>query len=163
VVTPPTAGVALFPPTIRPDILILKSVQVYSAPINLQDNPKAIPGAVMLYTVLATNRASVIDTGIVVITDPMPANTEVFVNDINGVGSGPLVFADGSQAQPRLHDSCQHNGLSYNYTPIPNVDGYDSAATDIKVFLSGPFHASNGVPHPSFSITFWVRVQYTAA
>ena len=97
-VTPPTAGVALFPPTIRPDILILKSVQVYSAPINLQDNPKAIPGAVMLYTVLATNRGGVVDTGNVVITDPMPANTEVFVNDINGVGSGPLVFADGTQA-----------------------------------------------------------------
>jgi hypothetical protein len=171
VVAPPTACVALFPPTIRPDILILKSVQVYSDPINLQDSPKAIPGAVMLYTVLVTNRGGVVDSGTVVITDPMPANTEVFVNDINGVGSGPLVFADGTQVSGLSYafmslasttdniSFSNDNGLSYNYTPIPNVDGYDSAATDIKVFLSGPFHASSGAPHPSFSITFWVRVQ----
>jgi hypothetical protein len=170
VVAPPSACVALFPPTIPPDILILKSVQVYSDPVNLQDNPKAIPGAMMLYTVLVTNRGGVVDNGTVVITDPMPANTEVFVNDINGGPSGPLLFTDGTPVSGLSYDFAglgsatdsiafsDDNGVSYNYTPTPNVDGYDSLATDIKVSLSGSFAASSGNPHPSFSIIFWVRV-----
>jgi hypothetical protein len=171
VVAPPPACVALFPPTIPPDILILKTVQVYSDPVNLQDNPKAIPGAMMLYTVLVTNRGGVVDNGTVVITDPMPANTEVFVNDINGGTSGPLLFTDGTPVSGLSYDFAglgsatdsiafsDDNGVTYNYTPTPNVDGYDSVATDIKVSLSGSFTASYGNPHPSFSITFWVRVQ----
>jgi hypothetical protein len=171
VVRQPTACDALFPAPAAPDILVLKSVQVYSDPVNLQDNPKAIPGSVMLYTVLVTNRGGATDTDTVVITDPMPANTEVFVYDINSVGSGPLLFMDGpavsglsysinSLASTTDNISFSNdNGASFVYTPIPSVDGYDSAITDIKVSLSGAFKASSGSPHPSFSISFRVRVQ----
>jgi hypothetical protein len=171
VVREPTACDALFPAPATPDILVLKSVQVYSDPVNLQDNPRAIPGSVMLYTVLITNRGGPTDTDTVVITDPMPPNTEVFVNDINGVGSGPLLFIDGpgvsglsysinSLASTTDNISFSNdNGASFVYTPIPSVDGYDSAITDIKISLSGPFKASIGAPHPSFSISFRVRVQ----
>jgi uncharacterized repeat protein (TIGR01451 family) len=171
VVREPTACDALFPAPVPPDILVLKSVQVYSDPVNLHDNPKAIPGSVMLYTVLVTNRGGATDNDTVVITDPMPANTEVFVNDINSVGSGPLLFMDGpavsglsysinSLASTTDNISFSNdNGASFVYTPIPSVGGYDSAITDIKVSLSGAFKASSGTPHPSFSISFRVRVQ----
>jgi hypothetical protein len=171
VVNTPTACDALFPPSSPPDILVLKSVQVYSDPVNLQDNPKAIPGAVMLYTVMVTNRGGAVDTDTVVITDPMPTNTEVFANDINGAGSGPLLFIDGPAASGLSYsidslgstaDSISFsndNGASFSYTPIPNADGYDGAVTDIKVSFSGLFNASSGLPHPSFSISFRVRVQ----
>jgi hypothetical protein len=171
VVSEPAGCLALFPPRTPPDILILKSVQVYSDPVNGQDNPKAIPGSVMVYTVMLTNRGGATDTDTVVITDPMPVNTEVFVNDINGAGSGPLLFTDGptvsgvsysftSLASTTDSVSFSNDGVSYGYTPIPDVNGFDSAVTDIKVSLSGPFNASSGVdPHPSFSISFRVRVQ----
>jgi hypothetical protein len=171
VVSEPTGCLALFPPRSPPDILVLKSVQVYSDPVNLQDNPKAIPGSVMFYTVMVTNRGGSTDTDTVVITDPMPVNTEVFVNDINGAGSGPLLFTDGNSVSGLSYSMnslasttdnisfSNDNGASFGYTPIPNVDGYDIAVTDIKVSLSGPFNASSGAPHPSFSIIFRVRVQ----
>ena len=171
VVSEPAACTLLFPPQSPPDILILKSVQVYSDPANLQDNPKAIPGSVMFYTVMVTNRGGSTDTDTVVITDPMPVNTEVFVNDINGAGSGPLLFTDGNSVSGLSYSMnslasttdnisfSNDNGASFGYTPIPNVDGYDIAVTDIKVSLSGPFNASSGAPHPSFSIIFRVRVQ----
>jgi uncharacterized repeat protein (TIGR01451 family) len=171
VVSEPTACDALFPAPAPPDILVLKSVQVYSDPANLQDNPKAIPGAVMLYTLMVTNRGGPTDTNTVVITNPMPANTEVFANDINGVGSGPLLFTDRaavsglSYAINNLASTTDNisfsndNGASFLYTPIPSDDGYDDAVTDIKVTFSGLFKASSGVPHPSFSINFRVRVQ----
>jgi hypothetical protein len=171
VVSEPAGCLALFPPRTPPDILILKSVQVYSDPVNGQDNPKAIPGSVMVYTVMLTNRGGATDTDTVVITDPMPVNTEVFVNDINGAGSGPLLFTDGNSVSGLSYSMnslasttdnisfSNDNGASFGYTPIPNVDGYDIAVTDIKVSLSGPFNASTGAPHPSFSIIFRVRVQ----
>jgi len=171
VVSEPTGCLALFPPRTPPDILVLKSVQVYSDPVNLQDNPKAIPGSVMFYTVMVTNRGGSTDTDTVVITDPMPVNTEVFVNDINGAGSGPLLFTDGNSVSGLSYSMnslasttdnisfSNDNGASFGYTPIPNVDGYDIAVTDIKASLSGAFKASTGAPHPSFSIIFRVRVQ----
>jgi hypothetical protein len=172
VVSEPAGCIALFPSPSQPDILVLKSVQVYSDPVNLQDNPKAIPGSVMVYTVMLTNRGGATDTDTILITDPMPANTEVFVNDINGAGSGPLLFTDGtpvsglSYSMNNLASTTDNisfsndNGASFVYTPIPNNDGYDIAVTDIKVSLSGPFNASSGAdPHPSFTISFRVRVQ----
>jgi hypothetical protein len=161
---------ALLTPT-PPDILILKSVQAYSDPVNLQNNPKAIPGAVMIFTIHITNRGGSVDSDTVVITDPMPANTMIFANDINGAGSGPLVITEGtsvsglSYAFDSLGSTTDNisfsndNGVSYAYTPIPNVDGYDSAVTDIKVSLGGTFNASSGAPHPSTSISFRVIVQ----
>jgi hypothetical protein len=171
IVKVPTACDVLFPPPSLPDILVLKSVQVYSDPVNLQHNPKAIPGSVMLYTDLVTNRGGVTNTDTVVITAPMPVNTDFFVNDINGAGSGPLLFTDGTSASGLSYfmeslasttdniSFSNDNGASFIYTPVPSVAGYDSAVTNIKVSLSGAFKASNGVPHPSFSISFRVRVQ----
>jgi hypothetical protein len=169
VVNEPAACDALLPAPL-PDILLLKSVQVYSDPVNLQNNPKAIPGSVMLYTILVTNRGGATNTDTVVITAPMPVNTDFFVNDINGAGSGPLLFTDGTSASGLSYSMeslastadnisfSTDNGDSFDYTPASVVD-YDSAVTDIKVSLSGAFEASSGAPHPSFSISFRVRVE----
>ena len=172
VVANPTACDTLFPPTSPPNILVVKSVQIYSDPVNLTTNPKwAIPGSVMVYTVMVTNSGGATDTDTVVITDPLPTYTEVFVNDINGAGSGPLIFTDGtpisglSYSMISLGSTTDNiafsndNGATFGYNPIPNADGYDSAVTNIMVSLSGPFNASIGAPHPSFSISFRVRVQ----
>ncbi len=85
VVVEPTACDALFPAPPPPDILILKSVQVYSDPVNLQDNPKAIPGSVMLYTVLVTNRSGATDPDTVIITDHNVAYTHLTLPTILSV------------------------------------------------------------------------------
>jgi hypothetical protein len=107
----------------------------------------------------------------VVLIDTTAINTEVFVNDINGNGSGPLIFTDGTPTSGLSYfiDSLasttdnisfsNDNGASFVYTPMPGPDGYDSAVTDIKVSLSGALKASSGAPHPSFSISFRARLQ----
>jgi hypothetical protein len=172
VVSEPTACTALFPPQSPPDVVVVKSVEIHSDPVNLVTNPKwAIPGSVMVYTVMVTNRGGATDTDTVVITDPLPTYTEVFVNDINGAGSGPLLFTDGTPISGLSYsmsglasttdniDFSNDNGATFGYTPIPNADGYDIAVTNIMVSMSGPFNASIGAPHPSFSISFRVRVQ----
>ena len=172
VVANPTACGILFPPTSPPNILVVKSVQIYSDPVSPANDPKwAIPGSVMVYTVLVTNSGGATDADTVVITDPLPNLTEVFVNDINGAGSGPLLFADGSQISGLSYSFTSlgsiadniafsnDNGATFGYTPIPNADGFDSAVTNIMVSFSGPFNASTGATDPSFSISFRVKVQ----
>jgi uncharacterized repeat protein (TIGR01451 family) len=94
---------------VPPDILVLKSVQAFSDPVNGLDNPKAIPGSAMLYTIKVTNSGGAIDTGRVVITDPIPTNTELFVGDIGVTGAEPLLFTDGTPA----------SGFSYSMITSP--------------------------------------------
>lgn len=100
-----------------PDILLLKSVVTFSDPVNGETNPKAIPGAISLYTITATNQGdSAADNDTVVITDPIPANTELFVGDINDPGSGLVQFVDVTTA----------SGLTYTFTsPSSTTDDVD--------------------------------------
>jgi uncharacterized repeat protein (TIGR01451 family) len=61
----------------RSDLTITKSSSVFSDPANGSTNPKAIPGAVMLYCVTVTNPGSLV-ASTVVATDTLPASV-VFV------------------------------------------------------------------------------------
>ncbi len=153
-----------------PDILTLKSVQTLSDPVNGTSNPKAIPGAVMQYTITSTNSGfGAADT--VTVTDSIPTNTEMFVGDISAAGSGPLAFSDGSTPSALAYsfvalgnaaddvEFSNDGGGSFNYTPAPDADGYDSNVTHFRGLTSGAFAASNGANNPGFSFQFRVRVQ----
>jgi uncharacterized repeat protein (TIGR01451 family) len=159
--------------TLAPSLLIVKAVQPYSDPINGTTSPKAIPGAFMDYTILITNTGfGTVDNNTMVITDPLPANTELFVGDITGVvDTGPVLFTDGATA----------SGLSYTYTTLNNladspafsrdgtdyskddftadVNQCDTSVTHLKVTMGGMFAASDGTNNPSFSLKFRVRVK----
>ena len=77
------------------DILVLKSTQTFSDPVNGTTNPKAIPGASVIYTIAVTNQGNgPTDTNTVVLTDAVPENTSLFVGDLDGSGS-PLSFLTG--------------------------------------------------------------------
>lgn len=56
------------------NLLIAKSSSIVSDPVNGTTNPKAIPGATMLYCILVTNNGSATATSIAV-TDAIPATT----------------------------------------------------------------------------------------
>lgn len=155
-----------------PNILMLKSVTVQSDPFNGAVNPKAIPGAAMLYTVTATNQGpGATDADTVVITDPVPANAELFVGDLGGPGSGPVAFTDGAVASGLSYsflglgsgaDSIAFSndgGATWTYTPTPDADGYDVNVTNIRVSPSGTFNAAAGPNQPSFNLQFRVRVK----
>jgi hypothetical protein len=156
-----------------PDIFLLKSVMAYSDPVNGTVNPKAIPGAEMLYTIQVTNQGSVAtDADSLLIADAVPANTEMYVGDLGGAGSGPIAFVEGATASGLSYtfiglssllddvDFSNNGGSTYTYVPTPGADGYDAAVTNILMNPKGQFDGSSGGgSNPSFEIRFRVRVE----
>lgn len=156
----------------NPDIVVIKTSLTTYDPYNLSSNPKAIPGAWVLYTIQATNQGlGPVDNDTTVVTDPIPANAEMFVNDLGGAGSGPVLFIDGATASGLSYTFTSlasttddvgfsnDGGATFTYTPIPDVDGFDSNVTHVRGSPKGVFNASDGVNHPSFELRFRVRVK----
>lgn len=155
-----------------PDIVMLKSVLTYSDPVNGTINPKAIPGANMLYTIQATNQAGgMADTDTVFIIDPMPANTSFFAGDLGGAGSGPITFIDGTTSSGLTYtfislgdttddvDFSNDNGATYNYIPVPDINGYDSSVSAIRINPKGVFNGAGSGNNPDFMVRFRVMVE----
>jgi hypothetical protein len=104
-------------------------------------------------------------------TDPIPVNTAVFVGDMGGAGSGPVAFADGATpggmnytygglADPADDlEFSNDGGATWSYVPVPDALGFDPAVTHVRIAPKGAFAASDGVNHPSFSVSFKTRVE----
>jgi hypothetical protein len=155
-----------------PSMSVQKTVLAFSDPVNAVTNPKAIPGAVMNYTVAVANSgAGTVDNGTTIISDPVPANTALFVGDINGAGTGPLAFANGTPgsglsytftALGSLADDLEFsndNAASWGYGPVPGTDGCDVLVTHWRVKPKGSFVGSATAPSPGFSLNFRVCVK----
>lgn len=155
-----------------PDIVMLKTVQTYSDPVNGSINPKSIPGASMLYTIQISNQGpGAVDTNSVIATDRLPDNTSLYVGDIDSAGSGPVYFSDGPTSSGLNFSYSGLNsptddvafssdgGVSFNYTPSPDSQGYDSNITNIMINPKGVFNGAIGGNIPSFSLMFRVRVR----
>jgi hypothetical protein len=153
------------------EIIMLKSVQTVSDPVNNTTNPKAIPGAVMLYTVqISNNGPRQVDNNTTIITDPISSTTKLFVNNLGVPGSGPVSFTDGSPSSrlsytfTSLSDSTDDIGFSndsgstWTYVPTPDADGCDSNVTHIRINPKGTFAGANG-GNPSFAIRFKVQIK----
>jgi len=154
------------------DILFLKTVATLIDPFNGSTNPKAIPGAEVLYTLQSTNQGpGTSDNDSVILTDPIPANTELYVNDLVSPGTGPIRFADlptasgltysfiglGSSADDLAFSN--DNGTTYNYTPTAGADGFDPAVTHIRISPGGTFLGNSGSGSPGFEIQYKVRIR----
>ena len=166
-----SAGVDITVPV--PDLLAMKTVTTFSDPTG-GANPKAIPGAVMIYTIQVTNQGpGSVDADSVRITDAIPANTKLFVGDL---GDGPIVFLDGSAygdtdsgldpynfvALDNDTDDLgfsNDNGTTFTYHPTPDGDDCDENVTDILVNPKGPMDGAASGNTPSFQIRFRVQVE----
>ena len=157
-----------------PNITLLKTVTIYSDPVNLLVNPKFIPGAVARYTLIASNSGGPADNDSTVITDPIPANTLLYVKDIGGAGSGPVLFTQGATSSTltytftalgNLVDDLEfaNDGTGTDWTITPTFDattGCDTTVppiTHIRIKPKGTF--IGGTPNPSFNLTFRVCVK----
>src|SRR4029078_3937900 len=97
--------------TSGPALTYLKSVAVFSDPLNNTTNPKSIPGALQVYTLRVTNQGSgAVDSNTVTIVDAVPANTAMFVQDLGVAGSGPVAFTNGTPT----------SALSYTFSGLGN-------------------------------------------
>ena len=154
-----------------PSFTVAKSVLLVSDPVNGTTLPKAIPGAVVSYSIQVTNSgAGTADNNTTVIVDAIPANTQLFVGDL-GAPAGPIAFVNGTPSSGLTYTftsladgaddvSFSNTGCSpfTNYNPVPDVDGFDAFVTCIRINPKGVFAAASGGNNPSFEVRFRVRV-----
>jgi uncharacterized repeat protein (TIGR01451 family) len=157
-----------------PSLMFMKTVQVFSDPVNGTTNPKFIPGAMAGYTLMAVNSGTgAVDNNTLVVTDPLSANTALFVNDIGVAGSGPVAFSQGATSSGLTYsytslasvaDDLDFFGgtpvAAWGYVPTPDpITGCDPLVSQIKVSPKGSFVGSPTAPSPSFNLNFRVCVK----
>ena len=155
-----------------PALTHLKSVAVFSDPVNNTTNPKSIPGAVQSYTLRVTNNgAGAVEADSIMVSDAIPAQTLLFLGDIATPGGGPVAFVDGAPTSGLSYsfttlnsstDSVEFsndNGVSWSYAPTPDADGYDAAITHLRVRPQGAMLGSTGGSSPYFELRFRVKVK----
>ncbi len=154
-----------------PDVVLLKTSQVLDDGIgNVAPVAKAIPGATVLYRLVATNQGNGATDNNVSLEDPIPANTSLCVADPCAQGLDPIRFTDAPVGT-------NSSGLSYSFagdvefsksagpiytygaTLTPDGNGYDSTVTSFRVRPSGQFDAASGGMPAGFEIQFRVQVQ----
>jgi uncharacterized repeat protein (TIGR01451 family) len=153
-----------FDQTPIPLLQVTKLSQVLSDPINGNTNPKAIPGAIVQYTIAVTNQGpGPVDADSLVITDPLVNALALFVD----TGSGdPVVFTDGPTSSGLSYNFATDvtfsnqvgGGGPYTYVPTPDAQGFDPAVTGFRVAPTGAMNGATGGNSPSFNITLRVRI-----
>ena len=151
-----------------PDIVLLKSSMVIEDGLgNVAPTAKAIPGAIVQYTLIATNQGNGATDSNVVVEDPIPSATRLCVADPCAQGLPPIRFADApfgtvgsGLASPVVsYSNSAIPPYVYGYTPIANGNGFDGAVTAVRVQPTGSFNAASSGTPAGFEITFRVQVQ----
>lgn len=173
---------AFAPPASAAPLQITKSSLLMSDPFNGAVSPKAIPGALVDYTIRVTNPNDVLTTvNPVTITDAIPANTKLYVNSLgtlsinaglNLVTTSPVAFYDDNllglgvfgsgltytySGLASLTDSLafsSDNGVTWNYVPTPDADGCDSRVTHIRATFTNNFRSGQ-----YFALRFRVKLK----
>lgn len=131
-------------------------------------NPKAIPGALVQYTIEITNNQDAPESDTLVITDILPAEVDLFVGDFaSGApysliqNTPPCAFDAPFTSLASTTDSIEFLDASNNaITPVPDAQGYDPDVRSIRIVPTGQLAAfSSGSSAPSCSINFQVRIR----
>jgi uncharacterized repeat protein (TIGR01451 family) len=141
-------------------LAIEKSSRVISDPLNGSTNPKAIPGAIVEYTITIRNVGRQrVDENSIAIIDVMPP-------EMAFASGTPITFTDGSptsglapfSSATMVSFSSQPDGFGpFNYTPS---SGFDPNVRGIRITPRGQMdRASSGTSQPNFSIRFRARVE----
>jgi large repetitive protein len=131
-------------------LTVTKSSAVYYDPVNGTTDPKAIPGALISYTIAVGNPSPLVtDPNSVVVSDQTPTNLAFHVADIASAGSGPALFNDGAPTSSLTYsftsfssttddvDFSNDNGATWSYIPVPDVDGDDFSVTNFRIRPKG--------------------------
>lgn len=146
----------------RAALQIQKTVTVISDPINGTTNPKAIPGAVVQYSIKVTNNGTgTVSLNTVTITDPLPTQL------ILSVTGTPVVFTDGPQSSALTlsnanvaYTQAVGGNSAFTYTPVADPNGYDSLVTGLQINPRGTMAAANNAGAlPSFTVQFLAKIK----
>lgn len=136
-------------------LIITKTSVVVSDPISTA-NPKAIPGAVIRYTITVQNTGNLaVDANSIVMQDPLPAN---FTLD----ASTPFTFTNGT-VPSGLNAFNQGTMVTYSSTgPAPYSQplgsGYNPSVRGFRFAPTGTMAPANTTGPSSFSITYVGRI-----
>ncbi|WP_105102982.1 CshA/CshB family fibrillar adhesin-related protein [Microbulbifer pacificus] len=154
-----------------PLLSVMKIGSTLSDPINGTVNPKAIPRAVIQYTLRLSNSGDGMpDENSLVLSDALPEQVELYVGDLGGTGSGPITFTDGAPASGlswqfiALNSSSDHvefstDGIDWSYVPVPDSDGFDAAVRHIRLKPAGRMNGQSGGSETWAEFSFRVRVR----
>jgi len=158
-VNDPTTVIPIFP-----TLVVSKASQVISDPLNNTTNPKRIPGSVTEYSITITNTGpGFVDASTLVITDPVPASSQMYVSTASG---DPIVFVDGTPSSGLSYIYAVNVGYSnqpgggapFNYTPVPDANGFDANVTGFRVAPTGMMNGATVAGNPSFAVRFRMQV-----
>lgn len=163
-----TNDVATAQVTFGVGLVIEKQVGVVSDPVTGTVEPKSIPGAVLDYLIDITNLGPS-NPEQVFFVDDLPSDVELFVGDLDGLGE-PFEFIDGGitgtpsglsytfTSLASTTDSVEfsaNGGATFDYVPMPDVDGYDGNVNAVRVSWQGIF--ANGAS-PSLRLRMRIRL-----
>ncbi|MEK9765903.1 MAG: hypothetical protein VW274_05435, partial [Thalassolituus sp.] len=157
-------------PLLQPAFLtMVKSMQVVSDPLNGSNNPKAIPGAIVEYTITVTNTGEgSTDTDTITLLDALADGTDLMVGTDSAVS--PVILTDGTptstltlsfESLTSTTDSVEfsnNNGATFDYQPTPDAEGFDPLITDIRIRPTGAMPGTGADGSPAFSIIYKVKV-----
>lgn len=138
-----------------PNLTVAKTSSVFSDGISAT-NPKAIPGADVIYSLTVTNdNSSPVDLNQTVLADLLPPGVTFYNGDIDN--AGPLTtnyeFLPGSSGLTLSAANITYtnnNGATYAYSPAA---GYDAAVDGVRINPQGSMAANS-----SFTVRFRTRV-----
>ena len=151
----------------NPDpIMQVSKIQMpLSDPINGTSGPRAIPGAIVQYTVSVTNQGiGSVDAGTLEISDVVPPDTAMFVSTATG---DPVSFVDGSPSSGLTYVYGSHVSYTdnaggvgpFDYVPTPDAQGFDPLVTGFQVVPAGSMLGNTGAGPTSFNVVFRVRIE----
>jgi len=153
----------------KPIISFQKVSNIQSDPVNGTTNPKAIPGAIVSYTLNVINSGiGGSDNNTVVIADTLPPNTKLVL----GSPANPIVFADGSPSSglgftfsglgSTTDDiDFSNDGGSTFIVPSADVDGIDITSPNINYIRINPkgiLNGDSGSGPTEFKLNFEVKL-----
>ncbi|WP_296985030.1 MULTISPECIES: hypothetical protein [unclassified Thalassolituus] len=135
------------------DLRLTSSLQVESDPVNNTNSPKAIPGAMVRVTGVASNRGTLRPgQDSIAVTQTIPADADLFLN-----GGAPVSF-DASDSGLNLNSiSYSSDGTNFN-VPAGNGD-YNENIRYFRLNLNGTMAPANGSNYPQFTYEYRIRLK----
>lgn len=142
-------------------LTVSKTSQLVSDPSNGTINPKAIPGAVVRYSITVTNTGTLpVDASTIFIDDPLPATLNydgsTAVTFTNGSVVSGLTFNAGTDVRFSNLAATPSSLASCTYTPSA---GFDPAVRHVCIRPSGTMAGATVAGQPSFTVTFQTQIK----
>ena len=148
-----------------PDLDVVMSPQVLSDPINLDSNPKSLPGSYSQIAVEISNVGSgAPETGSLSFKSSLPENSYLFLP------ATPFGFTDGPTPSGltlnylglnSVTDNIEFSddsGLTFDYVPAPDAAGIEPNVTDLRITPAGTMNCATPSGDPSFVFSYQITV-----